>query len=526
MKAQLDLLRARLSSAPPYAYVLGLIVLVGLFLRTLGYFDGSNGLWNDEANWVLRMSHGQSGGNIRPPGYVLLNRLLIAWRPSEAVLRSSSYLAGLASLPLFVSVARRAGFTRWPTALGLFVLAVHPWAIAYAKEWKPYGFELGLHFAVLAMALRYLEKRTLRELLLLALVCGAALPFGWNLVFLFPGIVLCVWIVQYQTRAFRQLYISGGAALAGAAAVLILHFHRLERLFSGRRGSDVFWGNKYGVFYLVRGDVFGKLRWELGRTWELLGFPGQLKAFWDSSGGLSAAFAFAFATLALTGVVVLLFERNWRLLLLFVTPWLFTLLANWIGLWPYGVFRTNVYLLAYALPLGLVPFVTLGKWLDRRDGAWPKRLAPLALGALVLAFLPYDLHYFRYKDPATNAYSSLLGPSLARIREYETKARGPRAELVLDGYACGTAQYYLTLHPDYKSMGPWFSRRVRRQCVDNSMTRLERTVKRIGKKPLWVITARPLTAEPARRFLTRYCARLDVAPQLPTPDTLFHCVPR
>ncbi|HSC87979.1 MAG TPA: hypothetical protein VLC09_11935 [Polyangiaceae bacterium] len=516
----------RIRRLPAHLWVvLGLIVLAAL-LRTLGYFGGDNGLWNDEANWVLRMAKGQSGGGIRPPAYVWLNKVLIAWHPSEAALRSSSWIAGLASVPLFYAVARRAGLDRITTAFGLFLLAIHPWAVAYAKEWKPYGLELTAHLVVAVVTYGYARRPSWKSLLVLAGTCAASVLFAWSVVFQFPGIFLLAVATQYRSRNWKQLGLTGGVALAGAIGIVAMHHDRLGRMLRGGLGSSKFWGEKYGVFYLVKGDTLGKLRWQAEQSWNLARFPYEVKAFWDESGHVSHAFGIVGGTLALAGIVVLCVRRNGVGLAIWVLPWLMTLVANWLGLWPYGVFRTNVYLLIYPLWLGLYTVSSVGTWLaQRKQVAWYRNewLAPALALVVALPFVPYDLHYFRYKDVATNAYSSSLGRSLATIRA--NTPPGQRVQVLLDGYACGTAQYYLKYHPEFKELGPWFRKYAHMMCSNNSVADLSRRVMRLGARPSWVITARPLSAEPMLAFLRKHC-HLDYSADLPTPDTLTLCRPK
>lgn len=525
MSGLFDKWRSAWRADPAFWLCIVSLLALGVFLRSYGYFDGSNGLWNDEANWVLRMARGQSGGNIRPPGYVAFNRLLIEWRPSEAVLRSSSYLAGIAALPLFVVIARRAGLARWSTAFGLFVLAVHPWAVAYAKEWKPYGFELGLHAILLALALRYFQSEKTSDLVVLAVCSGASLLFGWNTLFLFPGMFVALLLLQYRRKKRLQLALSLGAALVGALVVGVMHFKRIERLLNGGGGGgQKFWGKKYGVFYLEKGDFWGQLRWTLRETWEVAELPGRLHAGWSETGLATQVAEFTMGGLVVAGALLLLWRKNWLLLLLWVGPWLMTVVANWIHVWPYGVFRTNAYLLLYPLLLAL--------WaLSEAELLWEKRgrapraafaVIPLALG---LPFAPVDLEYFKYKDPETGAFSSSIGKSLSILREHEQAKKTRTVHLFLDGYACGTANYYLKLHPDFRELEPYFKKHVRIQCADNSVQRLATKIRRLGKKPSWIISARPASAAPLQEFLKGYC-EIDYSADWKTPDTLTHCLPR
>lgn len=506
---------------------LSFLVFLGVFLRTLGYFGGENGLWNDEANWVLRIVNGRTGGSIRPPGYMWLSQAIISWHPSEAALRSLSYVTGVLSLPLFVLLATRAGLTRTATLLGLFVLAVHPWAVDYAKEFKPYGVELGFHVALLAVFFLYAQTHSWRHFLILGALGLVSLLFAWNTLFLLPFLALGVLLVQIQQKLKTQLKLTGSLLALGTLAILSIHGARILRLFSSKRGvGEKFWGQKYGVFYLDRNDISGKLEWMWQQTVELAQLPGQLHAAWDPSGKVSAAAGILFALLTFTGILLLLLQRRWTLLLLWFGPWALTMVANWRGFWPYGVFRTNPYLIIYALCLALWTVSSLQTWLRRWPRAELSWAALLAGGALL--FLPTDLHYFTYKKVETGAFATSIGPSIETIVAYESERRAggkplPKASLFLDGYACGTYNYYVTQHPRTKQHSAFLKTNVTRRCTDNSIAKLKKLIKSKRNREFWLITARPAAAELIRPFIHKHCRHIDVEAKLPTPDTLFHC---
>lgn len=509
-------LRARFEQASVgarlFAAVVAFLLASGLLLRSLGYFDDSNGLWNDEANWVLRMRAGVSGGNIRPPGYLLLSKLIIRSFPTEQLLRLPSYLAGLASLLVFLALARLAKFGRVATAFGLAILALHPWAIAYAKEFKPYGPELLAGLALITVALRYEQSPTRKNLLLLCVVAPLGVAFAWSAVFLLPGIFLTVVVLQYRRRARLELALTLGAAVLGAVVIVLLHLKRFKSLFAGKTPSgEGYWGRKYGVFFLERKNPIGKLRWMTEQTWDVFRFPGELHAGYSGGEQLALGLGLVVAALGLLGLVVLIVRKDLVRGLLFVSPWLVTILANWLGVWPYGVFRTNVFLLAYPLLLACVTLDELGKSLsERRVG--------LGVAALLLPFAPVDLRYFSTKDVATNAFASSIGTSMADVQERE--AHGGKVALYLDGYACGTYRYYTKVHPRFSKTLRKLAGRAQVTCSGNEPRELVEKLTKRGTKRAWIVTARP-ASKPLIRPLLEKNFHVRYERPLATPDTLF-----
>jgi len=500
-----------------------LLIFLGITLRSLGYFDGKNGLWNDEANWVLRTASGRAGGGIRPPGYTLLSRVFIAWGPSEALLRSTSYLAGVVAVPLFFWMSLRLGLGRCSSLLGLFVVAVHPWLISYAKEFKPYGLEFGFHVGILALSSIYMRRPTWASLLGLGATGVVSLLFGWSTVFLLPGVVAACLAIQIRDRLKPQVAVTGGVLGLGVVLFCILHFPRLVKLLTHGAGTNKFWGSKYDVFYVGKGGFVAKLEWVANKTLDLAQLPGELHAWSGQPGTVASISGTVFGWLALLGLIGLVFERRWILLLLWASPWLCAIAANWLGVWPYGTFRTNVFLLIYPLCLTLASL----SWVEVQpafSGSGARVVAGVAL-TVGLIFAPFDLPYFTYKDVATGAFSSSIGQSLETIAIREQATKG-RVHLFLDGYACGTVRYYGSHHPNYKQiLQPFLKKRVTTHCADNSESKLRRMIKAHGKRDLWLITARPAVAQSTTTFMSRHC-RAIFAPHLPTPDTLFQCSPK
>ena len=114
------------------------VVVFGVVLRLMGFFDLQ--LWLDEASWCKRLVDGHYGW-IRPVGYMWITRQLVLFHNTEPMLRSLSYVAGIAQLPLLYLLVRRVVAVPAIAVGATFALAIHPIAVAMTKEFKPYALE-------------------------------------------------------------------------------------------------------------------------------------------------------------------------------------------------------------------------------------------------------------------------------------------------------------------------------------------------------------------------------------------------
>ena len=121
-----------------------------------------------------------------------LTRSLLGIWSGEASLRFFGYLPSLLVIPLVYLISARVFRSPITTLVALFVFCLHPVLIAYAKEFKPYSGELCVHLGLIWLTLRQLETGSLERLVLLIVCCAAAPLLAYNVVFLFPSVVLAV----------------------------------------------------------------------------------------------------------------------------------------------------------------------------------------------------------------------------------------------------------------------------------------------------------------------------------------------
>jgi hypothetical protein len=506
----------RLSLGP--IVVLALLV-VGVGLRLLGFFDPALQLWLDEASWA-EMLVDQTATWIRPAGYMKLCGFLVEIENTEVMLRLPSLLAGLVTLPLFAAVLRR--WVSWPwVSVGTFLLAIHPVAVSMSKEFKPYAVEAMLHVALLWAAVRWLDEKKTRDLLVFLSIAVVAPFFAWSVVFAYPGI----FAVVFATAARERRRDATLAVVSGATLTMLV----LAVIFSLRVADEDakarFWGRKYDVFYIGDSIVDGWL-WGLRKTAEVAGFPGRL-ALAGPLRAVESVLPIVAAVVVVVALVALVVGRRWRLLVLLGGPWVLTLVFNALAKWPYGVFRTNLYLLPLVIGLLVVGLAEAHALLAPSGTAPPRRRWVIA-GAVVtaLALAPWDLSRFRVKEPSSLALGSSVRTALEQIVADQPPTTSAPVEIALDGHACGIFRYYTRLHAVTRhTLGPAFATpdRFRVQCGGFTEPKwralLERTT------PTWILVAKEPFVGPTRELGTRRCGAL-AEQSWPSGTTLFRCTQR
>lgn len=429
-----------------------IVITMGAGLRVLGLSTCE--VWADEAWWANKLVEGQVGW-IRPPGYMWLTRQIISLHNTEATLRMLSLVASLAQLPLFFLLMRRV-VTPWVALAATFVLAVHPSAVGFAKEFKPYALESLLHTALLLLAVLYIARPRTLTLVALALVAMAAPPFSWSTVFLYPGLFLAVGWHALRERRRTDVVVAAGGVVATLAVLAMVFAMRLR----DANPHPEYWGGAYGVFYLGDSVVEG-LGWYLKKTAALLSFPGNLRFWWWSTPARANPVSLVLGVIGLAVIVVQARRRGPRALL-FALPFAVFLAFNVAGQWPYGVFRTNLFALVYTLAFaafGLDAFYGLAR---DRGGARARLFSGgiVVVTAVLLAqALPVRPSEFQCKGSGTMALNASVWRATRMLRDVIAADPAPRPvnRIAFDGQACSALTYYRTHHETARTDLQWMA---------------------------------------------------------------------
>lgn len=139
-----------------------------------GWDLGRHSLWLDEigqagaaeAPWTQLAP--KVAEHLSPPLDYAVSKLALAWGRSETVLRAPALYFSLLSLPVFLAVALRV-MPGSGALIALWLLALSPLALQYAREARMYSLFLALSLTAWLLSLRFRAKPSL----------GAAL--GWGL---------------------------------------------------------------------------------------------------------------------------------------------------------------------------------------------------------------------------------------------------------------------------------------------------------------------------------------------------------
>jgi hypothetical protein len=498
--------------------IAGGLLLLGTTLRVAGYF-GAIEFWLDEVLWTMRIVEGRPA-SLRPPGYVLISRWLFELRHTEPVIRSVSLVAGVLSLPVFLAMCRRSGLSWLASLLGLFVLAAHPAAIDLAKEFKPYALELFLHLLLLWLAFSFLSSPTTGRLVLTVAGAILAAPFSFSIVVLYPGLFLALALSAARRRHAPQVLTSVGAAAVTLGVVLAAYVV----VHLSRDPNTAYWGRKYDIFYL--GDGLGGLAsWLMEKTWDVAAFPARLETFW-AAGSVAEMFAALQVALCLIGVIAIGTLRRWNWAFLWLSPWIVTVGLNLLGRWPYGVFRTNLFLLAYALPTALAGLEGLRRWTGGRSTTPRLKtnlLVPAFCGLFVAVFWPFDLGYFAEGKGSGLAGNCHVRRALEVIHESERDEPPPerKRRLVVDIYAYDVFPYYRDYHVVTRERHlSFFQERYRRS---RRYQPYKETIDRQADRGFWLLACKAAPATALREYALERCPQVDYLEDFRHGGVLLRC---
>jgi len=447
-------LRDSRSTDLAYYSVVALLFALGVFFRSHRYWFDPIGLWGDEASWARRLfKHSLTNFEFRPLGYMDVTQAIVHVYSDERTIRSLSYAAGLISLGVAFDIGRLLFRSRTARLLCLAVVAFHPLLIDMAREFKPYSVEFCVHLSLIWLFLRWRANGTRGRLYALLICSVLSFLFAYNIVFLFPAIFGLLGLTLLRDRAYRSLLLTTLAACAALAVIASVYFGVLRHM--GSTGdSEKFWGGKYDVFYIPH-DVAPErapqshVSWLAHKYLDLTEFPDVQRNKWEFPESVSPALvraltafdSFAWLGLHAAGLLAVFLPRRRPALVLLSVPLLVILAFNWFGVWPFGVFRSNTFLLAYYI---LIPMLGLDVLLVRAG-----KFGIFAAGAVCLLFLVpnltvgFDAHGRKQFFTGQSEMPTVLR-RLRDLREHgPAAARAEKTHVLMDWYSCSPFEFYV-----------------------------------------------------------------------------------
>ncbi len=430
-----------------------LTIIAGVVFRSQGFFDGNISLWLDEASWAFRFSDLPLLKNAakRPIGFIVATKLLTTIANNEITLRLIPYGASILSMPLMYFIAREIFKSKLVVFLAVFIVAFNPILINFAKEFKPYSFELFLHMLLLYLSLRYVQYKTAPLFYSVLCISAAILFFAYNIVFLYPSLFLLVLFETYKEQKYQRFFFLLLSALL-LLGILIYAYYYLLWPFQGVPAAKLYWGKKYDVFFLS--PIFSDhVQWIFNKYVSLVESSGTAFIFWDLNFNGYTLIKVALWVFHCMGLIMFIVKRKWEYLLLFVLPIVIILVCNIMGLWPFGAFRVNIFLFCYFIIISLYGMDTVLSM----DNKYSKlAITSLILTIFIVLQFPFGMIRYTSKSPIISvpgywAPNSRIRYALDTISGYElSKNAGAKQNdeciILADWHSFDSVRYYLRKH--------------------------------------------------------------------------------
>jgi len=429
------------------AAILGLAI----FFRSQGYFDGNISFWWDEADWAHKLLTKplKEVIRIRPVGYMLLTRFLVGtFGTAETIFRLISYISSILVIPVIFLIAKRLWNSRIVILLLVFLAAFNPNLITFAKEFKPYALDFFVHACMVFLTLVYIDSKKNNILYAILILSIFSIFFCYNIVFIFPAIFLILLFDAYSKNNTRRLTILISTALVIFLILSLMYkFIWSNMSFSGQ---EQYWGNKYDVFFL-RPNLLEHFKWFVSKYVGLVKDSSRAEIFWPGVSFFKPVTGLFLLFFQASGVLGFLLEKKYDFLILFLLPILTVILVNSLGMWPFGPFRVNLFLMLYFL----VPTVNGFNFFIKKNNKILKNGFLCVLVFFFVLQLPINLQYYEIKPRNTwvDAQSDVRKELEIIIKlESARKAQGyvnrQTVRIHADNHAYFATQFYLTHHPN------------------------------------------------------------------------------
>lgn len=302
---------------------------------------------------------------------------------SEISLRLLSLLTSIASIPIFFIIANKAYKNRTAVFTAFTFFLFNPFIITFTKVFKHYTVEIFTHLLIILLCIGYLKSDKFKYLLLL---CATLIlsPFfsGANIVFLYPGAYSALIAKKFKDR--RALPVILGTGFINLSIILSLYLLVWKKSMSRFIGA---WEDRYNGF--VENDE-PYLSWLIQKT------DGLLDYFFNyPRTDLDTSIGILFFTLMFLSLVTLIKKKDLIFSSLLLLPILMAVFFNFLGYWPLGYDRTNLFLIPY---ISLLTFYGIGQ-IQIKTSPWiSSSVATVSILAIVILTTPNRLDYFKYTD--------------------------------------------------------------------------------------------------------------------------------
>jgi len=456
---------------------------LGLGIRVFNYCVDPPSLWQDEAYWAVKaLTTAAIDAQIRPLGFMLVTQAALRVFGAAAwVYRTLPFFGSVLSMLLAPYVVTRLFRAYWAQLLAVALLALSPVAIEMAAEFKHYGTEVGVYVAVLAVALRYFEQRSLRNLCLVLGVAWFSFFFSLTVMFTYPALFAALAWDAWRAKKFRWLLGVAATAFVCLATIGTIYFTTWRTISAGR--AEQKWGVSYDVFFIpgAKAEHGSRASWTTAKYFELASVPGVGRGLWRSARlaeptleQLRSADRVLWSALHVAGLLLLLRRRRLLELAVLWSPLLFVTAFNLAGRWPAGAFRTNTFYVPYAVFIASMA----SEWFLELPRDWAKRFLGPVFAALLLVptawFRPGISHKGLWTKPGAFPQALLLLPHLQQKRPQK---------LLMDFASCRPWEYYAVHDVAFTKQRPEIRREYKPVCRRRQRDLLREFTRLMGSEP-------------------------------------------
>jgi hypothetical protein len=195
--------------------------------------------------------------------------------------------------------------------------------------------------------------------------------------------------------------------------------------------------------------------------------------------------------------------------LLLVSPWVVFLVFNLTGQWPYGVFRTNAFVLAYVIPLVAVGLNELWQAIAKRSSRAGVVVAVVVVVALLIPTVPpLWSSYFWHKGRGTLTSEASVRRARRALRLLVGEEPSTRVAVAFDGQACTLLRYYVDHHEETRAeLGPWTTAHIEEHCSKGRDVGYQKMLADVVTREtsFWLIIAKRANRKHTAKVLAKEC---------------------
>jgi len=436
--------------------LLAIFVILGVYLRL--FIAPGVDLWYDEA--YRAVGYMENGfihwatviDNIRPIGYTFLTFIIQKIHNTDFMLRLPSIIAGILTIFGALGLSLRLTKSKFIVLLTSFLVSFNPTLINFSKEFKPYALELFLHLLIVFLLVLYLQKNSDSRLFILLTASFLSIFFAYNILFLLPFVFMLVFLKVINDKNNKHFLLICFTAIMIILSFIIIKVELLNTIVDNKETSSEFWGNKYDVFITDENTTLkDKFVWFLNKTGNLIESSSKNLIFIDLPENVKNIFNNLLRNVSiilfLIGIFSLIYRKKHLALVIFLLPIISLVIANILKFWPYGDFRSNLFVYGYFLFIGMFGFNFL---IEVKDKIVKRTFIIIFIALYFVLQFPYNFNFFRTREIYVPTYNAkeLINFLYNHERLLED---GLKKNIYTDVHVSAPLKYYVNYNKDTKN---------------------------------------------------------------------------